>query len=167
MSQKTTRFICDCGSTTMATCTCYFQELELNFNYLMEHDTDTMRNAATAIFNACALPFPSREMRRGLEYCMECSSSKCEHCICVICGHDECEHFFILPLMNPALDVAWRNADWPYRRLDGRCFCKTCNTKFACPDWDINPHISCCDGDCDTCPACIAREIVAGRRRCI
>ena len=101
---------------------------------------DTMRNAAKAILDACALPCPSRDERSGLT-------------------------FFMLPRMNPALDVAWRNAEWPYRRLDGRCFCKTCNNKFKCNDWDINPHINCCDGDCDTCPECIRKEIVAGHPR--
>jgi hypothetical protein len=127
---------------------------------VMDPVSDTMRNAATVLFNECALPFPSRDERCGLEHCKECDSYECEHCVCVICGKDECTHFFMLPRMNPALDVAWRNADWPYRRLDGRCFCKTCNTKFWCPDWDINPRISCCDGDCDTCPECIRKEIL-------
>lgn len=132
---------------------------------VMNPVTDTMRNAAVVLFDSCALPFPSRDERGGLEHCAACDSYECEHCICIICKKDECEHFFMLPRMNPALDVAWRNAEWPYRRLDGRCFCKTCNTKFWCPDWDINPSITCCSGDCEICPECIRKEVLAGRRR--
>jgi hypothetical protein len=135
-------------------------------DFVMEPVTDTMSNAARALFEGCALPF-SKPERSGYTYCKECASVECEHCICPVktCGRTTCEHFFMLPRMNPALDVAWRNAEWPYRRLDGRCFCKTCNNKFWCNDWDINPSISCCDGDCDTCPECIRKEVLAGRRR--
>ena len=125
---------------------------------------DTMRNAATVLFKACALPFPSREERSGLEHCPACDSSRCKHCICVICKKNECEHFFMLPQMNDALDVAWRNAEWPYRRLDGRCFCKTCNNKFRCLNWDINPSISCCIGECEICPECKRKKVLAGPR---
>lgn len=239
-----TKFTCDCGSVTMATCVCDFEEsgIVLTFAHLMElvtrnrtllrHGlatedytpagitewvetvgspdalsqlcqhairgsiacqeallalddmdavveelnramddvvmepvTDTMSNAAHALFEGCALPF-SKPERNGYTYCKECASAECEHCICPVktCGRTTCEHFFVLHNMNPALYRAWRNAPWPYRLLDGRCFCTTCNTTFECPDWDIDPHVSCCDGDCDTCPECIRKEIIAGRR---
>jgi hypothetical protein len=137
---------------------------------VMDPVYDGMGQAVAALFNAGALPFPSkddrdlmytnsleepREERSGLEHCTVCNSCECEHCVCVICDNVECTHFFMRPRMNAALYVAWRNADWPYRLLDGKCVCRTCNTKFNCPDWDINPSINCCDGDCDVeCDEC-------------
>jgi hypothetical protein len=114
-----------------------------------------MSNAARALFEGCALPFSNPE-RSGYTYCKECARAECEHCICPVktCKRNTCEHFFVRHNMNPALYRAWRNAPWPHRLLDGFCFCTTCNTTFACHNWDIDPGVGSCDGDCNTCLKC-------------
>ena len=135
----------------------------------MQPSDGQMRSAAAALFDSCAIPFDQEKERSGLEYCNECQSDECDHCICPQCGKDACEHFFVPPTMTPALWVAFRNGGLQIprhiprrisRRIpDGICFCATCDTPFECPDWDPNPMASVCNGDCDTCPACIAVEI--------
>lgn len=128
----------------------------------MQPSNNSMRNAAAALFDSCALSFTDTE-RCGLEYCTTCHSDECEHCICVTCGQDACTHFFVPPPMNPALALAWHNAVFDGQEDDGApngyCLCTTCDRTFQCPDWDPSPMRSVCNGDCDTCPECIAHQI--------
>lgn len=123
----------------------------------MQPTNACMRSAMIALFESCAIPFSQTE-RSGLDFCNACQSHDCDHCICPQCGEDTCEHFFVPPPMTPALWVAFRNGGIQ-RIPDGSCFCTTCNAPFECPDWDPNPMVSVCNGDCDTCRECIAAEI--------